>query len=213
MFNTPPPKVTSTDVTTTTSTTTITTATESTTQGERSYTSQFETQINPKIDMDQQRSDLAEGGTKTPENVDEAGQKERTTPLSIDLHSGRSTPSNFSSLDRNEGLKFQERVKQESQEAKLFFQTEMKRMAHKTKDFKDEIENLKKELQKSYPDEVLAEKYMRSIQQHYERIRVHREDAISGFSRETKDADDYMEPKNQMYNRRKIPGRIHNMGA
>ena len=199
MFNTPPPKVTSTDVTTTTSTTTITTATELTTQGERSYTSQFETQINPKIDMDQQRSDLEEDGTKTPENVDETGQKGRTTPLSIDLHSGRSTPSNFFPLDRNEGLKFHERVKQESPEAKLFFQTEMKRMAHKTKEFKDEIEKLKKELQKSYPDRVLAEKYMRSIQQHYERIRIHREDAISGFSRETKDADDYMEPKNQMY--------------
>ena len=198
MFNTPPPRVTSTDVTTTTSTTTITTATELTAQGERSYTSQIETQINPKIDMDQQRLDMAEGGTKTPENVEEAGQKGRTTPTSIDLQSGRSTPSNFFSLDRNEGLKFHERVKQEAPDAKLFFQTEMKRIAHKIVDFKAEIENLNEELRKSYPDVMLAEQYMRSIQQYYNRIRIHREDAISRFSQETREADDYMESKDSI---------------
>ena len=195
---TPPPGMTS-DVTTTTSTTTVTTATESANRGERSYTSQITAQINQESDTDQQRLELAAKDLDAPEDVDEKGKKDRSTPFSEELDSGRSTPNKFFSLDRNEGLKFSERVKQESSEARMFFLNEMKRMAHKTIAFNDEIKNLNRELQRGCPDIVLAEKYMRSIQQHYERIRIHREDAISGFSRETRDSDDYMEPKTQMY--------------
>jgi hypothetical protein len=169
------------DVVTTTSAS-VTTAVTEMSVPVTSFTAELTAIINPETNAEKQSLMT---GTKP---------KDSQTTFKDDLSSERSTPSRKSTP----GMDFAERIQEEPTEALEYFYSQMRKMAHKTIRFNNAMDRLSDELKRNCPDAKTAESYWWTVEETYEIVLAHREDAIKGFSLTTKDADPFMEEKKQM---------------
>ena len=147
---------------------------------------------------------------KLPEDeIEEVGEdySERSTPIfednasSVASRRSRGTPhlAEPPLEDPLEGMSFEERKKTEDVNNLKFYQEQMKRMAHKQKNFQKAFYEMEGIMESEMPTAEEAYQKMGELSQAWKQVKLHRLLATAKLSYWTRKHDPYLPPREQMF--------------